>query len=204
MRAGNGSDGINSNGWISFLRDAHHMDISKTSSGGRRQDQRPKASWSDPWCTVWFRWLAMGVLSRAELLTAIRNACLIGQDSGALGVRPNGVVRIDTSPAPPVEWAQDTAVNQARPAETSSRPRRSQATTAKAGCRGEYAGEGCTLATEVDCSSRSTNPRPSRCSVRHAHTLLYTLGENAPEDRILSEGLPGRIARRLGCGPPRP
>ena len=50
-------------------------------------------------------------------LTAVRKACRIGRSLRELGVRPYGVVRIDSA-ASPADWAKDPEGNQAKIAET--------------------------------------------------------------------------------------
>ena len=57
--------------------------------------------------------------------------------------------------------------------------------------------------TMVDLLERVGEPETVGFQADMAHTLLYTLGENAPEDRILPDGLRlerPRHARRRPCG----
>ena len=61
---------------------------------------------------VWFDASAMGDdRQRENYLTAIRKACRIAKKLRELGVRPYGVVRIDSA-ASPADWAKDPAGNQ--------------------------------------------------------------------------------------------
>src|SRR3954468_5859808 len=54
---------------------------------------------------------------RAAFLTQVRKSCQIGQKLRNLGVRPSGIVRIDSA-ASAGEWASDPAGNTKRIAET--------------------------------------------------------------------------------------
>ena len=128
-------------------------------------------------------------------LGQVRKACAIARKLRELGVRPYGVVRIDSA-ASPADWAKDPAGNTKKIAETFR----------KAGDIAEDHGE--RLAAEgeicwggmhswkrmVDCW-RGGPARNVGFQADMAHTLLYTLGYNAPEDRILPENFDWRTAR---------
>ena len=67
---------------------------------------------------VWFDASAMGdAKQRENYLTAIRKACRIAKSLRELGVRPYGVVRIDSASSP-ADWAKDPEGNQKKIAET--------------------------------------------------------------------------------------
>ena len=67
---------------------------------------------------VWFDASAMGdERQRENYLTAIRKACRIAKELRELGVRPYGVVRIDSASSP-ADWAKDPEGNQKKIAET--------------------------------------------------------------------------------------
>src|SRR5262249_1004521 len=67
---------------------------------------------------VWFDGSAMGDdRQRANYLEAVRKACRIAQTLPELGVRPYGIVRIDSASSP-ADWAKDPEANQQRIAET--------------------------------------------------------------------------------------
>ncbi len=70
---------------------------------------------------VWFDGSAMGDdRERENYLTAIRKACRIAKKLRELGVRPYGVVRIDSASSP-ADWAQNPAGNQQKIADTFKR-----------------------------------------------------------------------------------
>ncbi len=139
---------------------------------------------------VWFDGSAMGDdTQRANYLNAIRKACRIGSRLRELGIRPYGVVRIDTA-ASPADWAKDPQGNQAKIAAT---VKQAAAIAREHGERLAMEGEICwggmhSWRTMVDLLERVGEPQTVGFQADMAHTLLYTLGENAPEDRILPEG----------------
>src|SRR5215475_11349194 len=70
---------------------------------------------------VWFDGSAMGDdRQRENFLSAIRKACRIAKTLRELGLRPYGVVRIDSASSPG-EWAKDPEGNQKKIAETFKR-----------------------------------------------------------------------------------
>jgi sugar phosphate isomerase/epimerase len=125
---------------------------------------------------------------RKNFVTQVRKACAIGRKLKDLGIRKYGVVRIDSASSPG-EWAKDPAGNTRRIAETF----RQACDVAE-----EY---GETLAAEGEICwggmhswKRMTEllemvdrPKTLGFQADMAHTLLYTMGYNAPEDRILPD-----------------
>src|SRR5262245_43644937 len=60
---------------------------------------------------VWFDGSAMGdATKRANFVSAVRKACRIGSKLRQLGLRPYGIVRIDSA-APVTEWDSDPVAN---------------------------------------------------------------------------------------------
>src|SRR5262245_57471643 len=138
---------------------------------------------------VWFDGSAMGDdQQRENYLTAVRKACRIAKQLRELEVRPYGVVRIDSA-CSPADWAKDPVGNQKRIADTF----RSAAAIARDhGERLAAEGEICwggmhSWRTMVDLLEQVGEPETVGFQADMAHTLLYTLGENAPEDRILPQ-----------------
>jgi sugar phosphate isomerase/epimerase len=132
---------------------------------------------------------AMGTSEeRRNFVTQVRKACAIGQKLKDLGVRRYGVVRIDSASSPS-EWAKDPAGNTRKIAETF-----------REACDvAESYGE--TLAAEgeicwggmhswkrmTELLEMVNRPKTLGFQADMAHTLLYTMGYNAPEDRILPD-----------------
>jgi hypothetical protein len=136
---------------------------------------------------VWFDGSAMGdEQQRANYLTAIRKACRIAKALRELGVRPHGVVRIDSASAP-ADWAKDPEASQKTIAETFKKAAPiARDFGEKLAAEGEICWGGMhSWRTMVDLLERVGEPETVGFQADMAHTLLYTLGENAPEDRIL-------------------
>ncbi len=126
---------------------------------------------------------------RRKFLEQVHKGCHIARRLRELGVRPYGVVRIDTASGPG-EWLADPEGNQSRIAETF---RQAGSIAREHGERLAAEGEICwgglhSWRKTVDLLERVGMPETVGFQADMAHTLLYTLGYNAPEDRILPEG----------------
>lgn len=126
---------------------------------------------------------------RKNFLTQVRKACAIGKELRDLGIRRYGIVRIDSA-ASPAEWCADPAGNSRRIAETF----REACTIAESyGERLAAEGEICWggmhswkhMAELLEMVGR---PETLGFQADMAHTLLFTLGYNAPEDSLLPDG----------------
>jgi sugar phosphate isomerase/epimerase len=139
---------------------------------------------------VWFDGSAMGdETQRKNWVNAVRKACRIGEKLRKLGIRPNGIVRIDTA-AGPGDWAKDPETNTKRIAATF----REAGDVAKDfGERLAAEGEICWAGMHswrrmVQLLELTDRPGTVGFQADMAHTLLYTLGYNAPEDALLPAG----------------
>ena len=148
---------------------------------------------------VWFDGSAMGdETQRKNWVTAVRKACRIGEKLRQLGIRPNGVVRIDSA-AGPGDWAKDPETNQKRIAATF----REAGDVAKDfGERLAAEGEICWAGMHswrrmVQLLELTDRPGTVGFQADMAHTLLYTLGYNAPEDAILPAGYDWKDGSKL-------
>jgi sugar phosphate isomerase/epimerase len=123
---------------------------------------------------------------RKKFITQVRKACAIGKKLRALGIRKYGVVRIDSASGP-ADWAKDPAANSKNIAETF----REACNIAESfGERLAAEGEICwggmhSWKRMVELLEMVGRPETLGFQADMAHTLLYTLGYNAPEDRIL-------------------
>ncbi len=133
---------------------------------------------------------AMGTeQERHAFVTQVRKACAIGSKLRDLGIRKYGVVRIDSA-ASPADWAKDPAANTRTIADTFR-----QAADVAEGFGERLAAEGEICWGGMHSWKRMAEllelvGRPNTVGFQAdmAHTLLYTMGYNAPEDRILPEG----------------
>jgi len=126
---------------------------------------------------------------RAKFLEQVRKGCRIAQRLRALGVRPDGVVRIDSA-CGPGDWAADPDGNQAKIAATFREAARiAEDHDEQLAAEGEICWGGMhSWRKMVDLLERVDEPETVGFQADMAHTLLYTLGENAPEDRLLPAG----------------
>ena len=125
---------------------------------------------------------------RKRFLTQVRKACKIAQKLRVLGIRKYGVVRIDSASSPS-DWAQDPAGNSKRIADTF---RHACSIAEDHGERLAAEGEICwggmhSWKRMAELLEMVDRPKTLGFQADMAHTLLYTLGYNAPEDRILPE-----------------
>ena len=132
---------------------------------------------------------AMGDESeRGRFLEQVRKACRIGKKLRDLKIRHAGIIRIDSA-ASPADWARDPQGNTRRIAQTFR-----EACSVAEGFGERLAAEGeiCwggmhgwrhmqQLLELVD------RPQTLGFQADMAHTMLFTLGYNAPEDRLLPE-----------------
>ena len=132
---------------------------------------------------------AMGSSEEREaFVTQVRKACRIGKKLRDLGIRKYGVIRIDSS-ASPADWAKDPAGNTKKIAETF---RRAADVAEEHGERLAAEGEICwggmhSVKRNVELLEAVGRPQTVGFQADMAHTLLFTMGYNAPDDRILPE-----------------
>ena len=123
---------------------------------------------------------------RKKFVEQVRKACGIARKLRDLGVRPDGVVRIDSA-CSPTDWAADAEANQSRIAQTFSA---ACDVAEEFGERLAAEGEICwggmhSWKKMVDLLERVNRPKTLGFQADMAHTLLYIMGYNAPEDGIL-------------------
>ncbi len=126
---------------------------------------------------------------RKKFVQQVRKACRIAKRLRELGARPYGVVRIDSA-CGVAEWAQDPEGNQARIADTFSR---ACDVAEDYGERLAAEGEICwggmhSWKKMLNLLERVGRQKTLGFQADMAHTLLYTLGYNAPEDALLPAG----------------
>jgi len=125
---------------------------------------------------------------RDAFLDRVRDACRIARRLRELGVRPSGVIRIDSA-ASTEDWAADPAASSRRIVETF---RRACDIAEEHGERLAAEGEICWGALHswrhtLDTLEAVDRPDTLGFQADMAHTLLFTLGHNAPEHRLIAE-----------------
>lgn len=126
---------------------------------------------------------------RAAFLTQVRKACRIGRYLRELRIRPYGIIRIDSA-CSVTEWLQDPAGNQQAIASTF---RAAADIATDHGERLAAEGEICwggmhSWRRMVELLELTDRRGVVGFQADMAHTLLYALGDNAPEDRLLPPG----------------
>jgi sugar phosphate isomerase/epimerase len=125
---------------------------------------------------------------RARFLTQVQKACRIGGKLRDLGIRKYGVIRIDSATSP-AEWAKNPTENTKRIAQTF----REACTIAedsgeKLAAEGEICWAGMhSWRRNVELLELVDRPKTLGFQADMAHTMLFTMGFNAPEDRLLPE-----------------
>jgi sugar phosphate isomerase/epimerase len=126
---------------------------------------------------------------RARFVAQVRKACAIGRKLRDLGIRRYGVIRIDSASSP-ADWAADPDTNTKRIADTF---RQACDVAESFGERLAAEGEICwgsmhSWKRMVQLLELVNRPKTLGYQADMAHNLLFTMGYNAPEDRLLPEG----------------
>jgi hypothetical protein len=136
---------------------------------------------------------------RKKFLEQVRKGCRIARKLRELGVRPYGVVRIDSASGVS-DWSQgDCNANSKRIAETF---RQACAIAEDFGERLAAEGEICwggmhSWRRMIQLLEMVGRPQTLGFQADMAHTLLYVLGYNAPEDAILPQNFDWKDTARL-------
>jgi sugar phosphate isomerase/epimerase len=123
---------------------------------------------------------------RQRFIVQIRKACQIAQKLRQSGIRPYGVVRIDSATSVQ-DWATDPINNTKRIAETfKDACEVAEDFGERLAAEGEICWGGMhSWKAMIHLLELVNRPKTLGFQADMAHTLLFTLGYNAPEDRIL-------------------
>src|SRR6185295_2738845 len=194
LTANTSVDGVTFDGVDLFLFDPH-VSIDSTPDDIKRLADRIRARRLAVGSLVAPVWpptgggSAMGDASeRQQFVAQVRKACEIGKTLREVGVRKSGVIRIDSA-ASPAEWAKDPHGNTKKIAQTF---REACAVAEAFGERLAAEGEVCwggmhSWKRNLELLEQVDRPKTLGFQADMAHTLLFTLGVNAPEDRLLPE-----------------
>ncbi len=125
---------------------------------------------------------------RSAFLTQVKKACRIGRKLRDLKIREYGVIRIDSATGVE-EWAKDPEENTKRIAQTF---REASSIAEGFGERLAAEGEICwggmhSWRRNVQLLEMVGRPKTLGFQADMAHTMLFTMGYNAPEDSLLPE-----------------
>jgi len=123
---------------------------------------------------------------RKAFVGQVRKACRIGQRLRELGARPDGVVRVDSASGVS-EWTKDPETSQRKIVETFNQACDvAESMGERLAAEGEICWGGMhSWKKMLDILERVNRPATLGFQADMAHTLLYILGYNAPEDAIL-------------------
>ena len=136
---------------------------------------------------VWFDGSAMGdETQRKNFVEAVRKACRIALKLRELGVRPYGIVRIDSASSVS-EWEKDPKGGTKKIAATFREAGKvAQAHGERLAAEGEICWAGMhSWKAMIDTLEAVAMPKVVGFQADMAHTLLYTLGYNEPKHRIV-------------------
>src|SRR5580700_8334752 len=137
---------------------------------------------------------------RGRFLTQVKKACRIGSKLRDLKIRSYGVVRIDSA-AGVADWAHDPDANTKRIAETF---REACNIAEDFGERLAAEGEICwagmhSWRRNVQLLEMVGRPQTLGFQADMAHTMLFTMGYNAPEDRLVPDDFDWTDAEALAA-----
>ncbi|HEY1759091.1 MAG TPA: TIM barrel protein [Bryobacteraceae bacterium] len=123
---------------------------------------------------------------RRQFLTQVGKACVIARKLREIGIRPYGIVRIDSAVSP-AEWAKNPLENTKRIAGTFSEACGiAEDNGERLAAEGEVCWGGMHSWKRVaELLELVNRPKTLGFQADMAHTLLFTLGVNASEDRLL-------------------
>jgi sugar phosphate isomerase/epimerase len=126
--------------------------------------------------------------AREQFLTQVRKGCQIAKALKQLGIRPYGVVRIDSA-CSPAEWAANPKASTQRIADTFQRACDvAEEFGERLAAEGEICWGGMHSARHmVELLEAVNRPESLGFQADMAHTLLFMLGHNAPEDRLVGK-----------------
>ena len=186
-------NGIKFDGFDLFVADPH-LDIDSSDDGIKKMADKARAKNLEIGSLVAPIWAGTGGGSamgsadeRKQFVTQVRKACVIGKKLRDIGVRPNGVVRIDSS-IDPESWAKDEVGNTKLIAQTF---REACDVAADYGESLAAEGEICWGGMHGWKTMLNTLEAVDRPNIGFqadmAHTLLYLLGYNKEDERILPQ-----------------
>jgi sugar phosphate isomerase/epimerase len=185
-------DGVKFDGVDLFLADPH-TSIDSSADDIRRLADKVHAKGLEVGSVVAPVWPPVGGGSamgsaeeRGRFIGMVRKACRIASQLRELGIRPNGIVRIDSASS--VEaWAEDPRANTKKIAKTFSEACDvAESHGERLAAEGEICWGGMhSWRDMLNLLEEVGRPQTLGFQADMAHTLLYTLGYNAPESRLL-------------------
>ncbi|MCZ2472421.1 sugar phosphate isomerase/epimerase family protein [Aquirufa ecclesiirivi] len=183
-------DGVKFDGVDVGLFDPH-FDINSGKEGAKRLAEKVAAHGLEIGSLVAPIWGGPAIGSKVDqdtFVDMVKKSCEIGQTLREMGIRPNGIVRIDSASGVS-DWAKDPVANSKKIVETFQRACDVAADYGESlAAEGEICWGGMHSWRHMVATLEAVDRKNIGFQADMSHTLLYTMGYNAPEDRILPEG----------------
>jgi Xylose isomerase-like TIM barrel len=137
---------------------------------------------------------------RCKFLTQVRKSCVIGNKLRELGVRQYGIIRIDSATGVD-EWSKDPVGNTKKIAETFREAGHiAEGFGERLAAEGEICWGGMhSWRHNVELLEEVGMPKTVGFQADMAHTMLFTMGFNAPEDSLLPTDFEWSQGERLAA-----
>lgn len=199
-------NGVKFDGFDLFVADPH-LDIDANEDGIQEIADKASAKNLEIGSLVAPIWTGTGGGSamgsseeRKQFVSQVEKACKIGKKLRDIGIRPNGVIRIDSS-IDPISWAKDEVANTKLIAQTF---REACDVAADYGESLAAEGEICWGGMHGWKTMLNTLEAVDRPNIGFqadmAHTLLYLLGYNKEDERILPQNFDWKDRETLTAG----
>lgn len=167
-----------------------HFDIESGKDGAKRLADKVAAHGLEIGSLVAPIWGGPAIGSKADqdhFVDMVRKSCEVGQTLREMGIRPNGIVRIDSASGVS-DWAKDPVANSKKIVETFQRACDVAADYGeRLAAEGEICWGGMHSWKHMVETLEAVDRKNIGFQADMSHTLLYTMGYNAPEHRILPE-----------------
>ena len=167
-----------------------HFDIESGKEGAKRLADKVAAHGLEIGSLVAPIWGGPAIRSKADqdhFVDMVRKSCEVGQTLREMGIRPNGIVRIDSASGVS-DWAKDPVGNSKKIVETFQRACDVAADYGeRLAAEGEICWGGMHSWKHMVETLEAVDRKNIGFQADMSHTLLYTMGYNAPEHRILPD-----------------
>ncbi|MFM6948807.1 MAG: sugar phosphate isomerase/epimerase family protein [Aquirufa sp.] len=167
-----------------------HFDIESGKEGAKRLADKVAAHGLEIGSLVAPIWGGPAIGSKADqdhFVDMVRKSCEVGQTLREMGIRPNGIVRIDSASGVS-DWAKDPVGNSKKIVETFQRACDVAADYGeRLAAEGEICWGGMHSWKHMVETLEAVDRKNIGFQADMSHTLLYTMGYNAPEHRILPD-----------------
>lgn len=167
-----------------------HFDIESGKDGAKRLADKVAAHGLEIGSLVAPIWGGPAIGSKEDqdhFVDMVRKSCEVGQTLREMGIRPNGIIRIDSASGVS-DWSKDPVGNSKKIVETFQRACDVAADYGeRLAAEGEICWGGMHSWKHMVETLEAVDRKNIGFQADMSHTLLYTMGYNAPEHRILPD-----------------